>query len=215
MANLEIYKEKFAESGWRVFERAVREGQQDNINYVSVEHILIALASEKANLLHEVMHKLEISPKVIVHLLKERKAQAPRHSGEGVLISPDVISLFKLAMDRARANHRERIEANDLFIALSQNMSSPLNQVLGSFNINQDTLMEVARECAHTHEPRPPSSEVRTVRIKSGPYASFAGQVKEISEDQSTIKVVVTAFGRTITLEMNHNDVEEVTFIRR
>jgi transcription antitermination factor NusG len=132
-----------------------------------------------------------------------------------VLVSPEVISLFKLAMDRARASHREQIEANDLFIALSQNVSSPLSQVLGSFNINQETLMEVVRACARTHEPHPPSDKARTVRIKSGPYASFAGKVEEFSETQPTVKVAVTAFGRTVILEINRSDVEELTFIRR
>ena len=46
MTNLEVYQDKFAESGLRVFERAVEESRRRKQNYVSLGHVLLALAVE-------------------------------------------------------------------------------------------------------------------------------------------------------------------------
>lgn len=51
-----------------------------------------------------------------------------------------------------------------------------------------------------------------TVRIKSGPFASFTGKVEEVSKEKLTLKVVVTIFGRSTPVELNFLDVEKVTF---
>ncbi|MGH9898490.1 MAG: transcription termination/antitermination protein NusG [Pyrinomonadaceae bacterium] len=51
-----------------------------------------------------------------------------------------------------------------------------------------------------------------TVRIKSGPFASFTGKVEDVNTEKSTLKVVVTIFGRSTPVELNFLDVEKVTF---
>jgi hypothetical protein len=46
--DLGAYKEKFAESGLRIFQRAVDEARRRNQNYVSIGHIIQAVALEDA-----------------------------------------------------------------------------------------------------------------------------------------------------------------------
>lgn len=58
----------------------------------------------------------------------------------------------------------------------------------------------------YTYEPG------ETVRIKSGPFASFTGKVEDVNADKATLKVVVTIFGRSTPVELNFLDVEKVTF---
>jgi len=49
-----------------------------------------------------------------------------------------------------------------------------------------------------------------TVKIMDGPFSNFTGQVEEINEDRSTLKVMVTIFGRATPVELGFLQVERV-----
>jgi transcription termination/antitermination protein NusG len=49
-----------------------------------------------------------------------------------------------------------------------------------------------------------------TVRIKSGPFASFTGKVEGINQAKSLLKVMVNIFGRAKPLKLRFLDVEKV-----
>jgi transcription termination/antitermination protein NusG len=50
-----------------------------------------------------------------------------------------------------------------------------------------------------------------TVRIKSGPFASFTGRVQGINQAKSLLRVVVNIFGRAKSVKLRFLDVEKVT----
>ena len=49
-----------------------------------------------------------------------------------------------------------------------------------------------------------------TVRIKSGPFASFTGKVEGINQAKSLLKVLVNIFGRAKAVKLRFLDVEKV-----
>jgi len=74
---------------------------------------------------------------------------------------------------------------------------------------------EVQQIMNHTEEtqerPKPKFSfeKGEKVRIIDGPFANFEGEVDEIHEERSTIKVMVTVFGRSTPVELDFIQVEK------
>ena len=75
-----------------------------------------------------------------------------------------------------------------------------------------DQILNQVTEAAEKPKPKFTYASGETVRIKSGPFASFTGKVEEVNSDKSTLKVVVTIFGRSTPVELSFLDVEKVTF---
>lgn len=75
-----------------------------------------------------------------------------------------------------------------------------------------DQIVHHVTEAAEKPKPKFSYNVGETVRIKSGPFASFTGKVEDVNEDKATLKVVVTIFGRSTPVELNFLDVEKVTF---
>jgi|SRR5215213_8772059 len=53
-----------------------------------------------------------------------------------------------------------------------------------------------------------------TVRIKSGPFASFTGKVEGINQAKSLLNVMVNTFGRAKPVKLRFLDVEKVSVPR-
>ena len=126
MKNLSVYQNKFAASGFQVFERAIQESQRRNQNYVSLGHILIALDAEDGGSFRYLVAKMRANHGLTADLVPADTAIeklmecSPKYEGEGVRIGPETKKFLRSAMKIARTNHREKIEAADLLRAFLQ-----------------------------------------------------------------------------------------------
>jgi ATP-dependent Clp protease ATP-binding subunit ClpA len=152
MTDLGAYKDKFSDSGKRILEHAMNESRRRDQNYVSVEHILEALASEESDLFNSTMQDLAVDPVRVKLAVEQRLAGVPQHLGKGFKIAPETTDIFKRSMDRARAQGRKTIDATDIFSVLSRDERSIFNDVLRGMGVNPETADEKVRARIRTRE---------------------------------------------------------------
>lgn len=146
MADIDAYKDKFSESGRRVLENALDESKNRDQNFISVGHILQALASEESDLFNDTMLELTVDPRSVRLLIEKRVDSGTQHMGTGFKIAPETTDLFKRSMDRARSQGRRVIEASDIFYVLSNDERSVLNDILQNLGVGHEELAQTARK---------------------------------------------------------------------
>jgi transcription antitermination factor NusG len=219
MSELESYVRRFTERGWRVFDHAVREARRRDQNYVSIEHIIEALAFEETDLFNALMRDLSADPRAVRALIEKRLQDCPRREGPAVHVAPETIELLKRAYRRARFNQRARITPKDLFIALSQDEKNSFYGLLNDADVDAEaavrTIYDLELVMENVRMRISKSSYAFSpgdhVRIKSGPFASFTGQVEAVDKETVTLKVRVTIFGRPVALALRFQDVEKIS----
>jgi transcription termination/antitermination protein NusG len=63
---------------------------------------------------------------------------------------------------------------------------------------------------ARRQRPRLEYEVGESVRVKTGPFADFSGQIAEINEDQLKVKVLVNIFGRETPVELEFSEVAKL-----
>ncbi len=152
MTDLEAYKDKFSESGKRVLENALSESRKRDQNFVSIEHILFALAEEEILLFNETMRDLAVDARSVRLSVEKRLDNSRQHIGKGFRIAPETTELFKKSMDRARSQGRRVIEASDIFYVQATDERSLLNDILQNHGIPHEEVSQVARTRILTRE---------------------------------------------------------------
>jgi ATP-dependent Clp protease ATP-binding subunit ClpC len=152
MTDLEAYKDKFSESGKRVLESALSESRRRDQNFVSIEHILYALAEEESELFNTTMRDLSIDPRSVRLSVEKRLENSRQHIGKGFRIAPETTELFKRSMDRARSQGRRVIEASDIFYVQASDERSLLNDILQNHGISHEEVSQTARTTIRKRE---------------------------------------------------------------
>lgn len=69
------------------------------------------------------------------------------------------------------------------------------------------------RQASSAERPRPKLTfeKNETVRIIDGPFTNFSGKVDEVNSERSTLRVLVTIFGRATPVELEFLQVEKVS----
>jgi transcriptional antiterminator NusG len=68
------------------------------------------------------------------------------------------------------------------------------------------------RQASSAERPRPKMTfeKNETVKIVDGPFTNFSGKVDEINSERSTLRVMVTIFGRSTPVELDFLQVEKI-----
>lgn len=152
MTDLEAYKDKFSESGKRILENALNESRRRDQNFVSIEHILFALAEVESELFNSTMRDLSVDPRSVRLSVEKRLENSRQHIGKGFRIAPETTELFKRSMDRARSQGRRVIEASDIFYVQASDERSLLNSILQNHGISYEDVAQTARNTIRKRE---------------------------------------------------------------
>ncbi len=77
--------------------------------------------------------------------------------------------------------------------------------------LSDEEVQRIVTQITVAAEKPKPKLEFRigeTLRIVDGPFSNFSGQVEEVNADRSTLKVMVTIFGRATPVELGFLQVE-------
>lgn len=72
-----------------------------------------------------------------------------------------------------------------------------------------DRIVHRVEVAAEHPKPRLEFEKGESVKITDGPFKDFAGLVDEVNEDRSTLRVMVTIFGRATPVELDFYQVEK------
>jgi transcriptional antiterminator NusG len=78
--------------------------------------------------------------------------------------------------------------------------------------LNEDEVARIVNQVSVAAEKPKPILAFNvgdSVRIVDGPFSNFTGNVEEVNEDRSTLKVMVTIFGRATPVELEFLQVEK------
>ena len=224
------YRERFAESGWRVLEHAMKRAVRGHLNYVSVEHLIAALSAVEADLFDAALLDLAIDGREVKNWLDKRIKAGLQHRGAGVRLAPEVNRYLKRAWKRASRVPEPKIESTDILVVLAEDRRGLFVELLRSFGAEAtDVTWKVLHRGAAAEWQRAHNMELLymrftgrqkdsdyaagdTVRIKTGPFASFTGKVEEVFKEASKLKVLVHIFGRAAAVELAFRDAEKLTF---
>lgn len=218
MADIKIYLNKFSAGGGRVFARALAEARGRAQNCVVVEHLIAALAEIEAASFDAVLQELGVERAAFQAVLEQRLAAAPRYTGRGVRLAPETIEVCKLALRRAESYRRTKIEPVDLLIALVLQRPANFLGVLGPLGISYSAIIktvldfETAVEIARVMPPVGAHLIGKSVRILSGPFASFTGYIANVKQEDDKLEVGVAIFGRRSFVELSMRDIELLDF---
>jgi transcription termination/antitermination protein NusG len=73
-----------------------------------------------------------------------------------------------------------------------------------------DRILHRVEVAAEHPKPQLKFDKGETVKITDGPFKDFTGAVDEINDDRSTLRVMVTIFGRATPVELDFYQVEKV-----
>jgi ATP-dependent Clp protease ATP-binding subunit ClpA len=177
LSSLEIYNQRFTDSGRRVFVRALNGARGRGQNYVVVEHFIEALCAEEERLFQLLASLLKIDLDQVQTVMAKRLEIFPQQASGSLRLAPATIALVKLAWEIARNDQRPAIEAFDLILALARDDRGLLIELLKGLNADIEGAQATLRAldyCIRMLSPNLGEKKAEDIlRIRRGGGESF------------------------------------------
>jgi ATP-dependent Clp protease ATP-binding subunit ClpA len=171
MFDLEIYTDKFGESGRRLIRKAYEEARSRDHNQVGPEHVLISIAELERPFFNEVMQSLNIDPQVVLQALETKLAQR-EYLGRGMKMTESLRTLLSNALKHSYEHGRRVMEGTDLFVAVFRDIHSYPCELLKRLGAEREMVMQKIQTRVRHHEEK---EERYRRRYELPPYLKHFG----------------------------------------
>jgi len=225
MTSLETYKTRFYDDGWQVFLRVLQNVRRVGHSEISEFHLLQELLNTEGPIFSEFFRQLAIDPVAFRARLEQQLNAKLVSEHLPVRLDSNLIELLKFAWSRALINGRDRMTITDLLAAFAQTSESSLVHLLESFGTDGIQIATAMLAClklrqnedrialSETQPSEGPFKEGDVVRIKSGPFSAFSGQVRKVNSSRSSVTIkLLNAPGKLQTIELLFSQVQKLQF---
>ncbi len=136
------FSERFSESGQRVMKRAIEESRRRDHNFISPEHIFVAISEVERSFFNEVMQSLNLDPQAVIKEVDTRLAVPKQYTGKRVKLSEATRELLTLGLRKARQSGRQTIDATDLFQSIFEDHNSEPVLILRKFGADPEMVVD-------------------------------------------------------------------------
>jgi transcriptional antiterminator NusG len=170
-----------------------------------------------------VVHTYSGFEKFVAESIKQKAAELHREDQVGQIIIPteDVVEIKagKKVVSTKRSFpgyilvEMEMSEENWLMIRQIPKVTGFVGSGKKPTPLNKKEVGQILQHMETTSEkpkPRHSFEKGETVRIIDGPFFNFNGVVEEVNHERSTLKVLVTIFGRATPVELEFLQVEKI-----
>ena len=171
MFDLEIYTDKFADSGRRLIRKAYEEARGRDHNQVAPEHVLISIAELERPFFNEVMQSLNLDPQVVLQALETKLGQR-EYLGRGMKMSESLRTLLSNALKHSHERGRRSMESTDLFVAVFKDVHSFPVELLKRLGADREMVMQKIQTRVRSHEEK---EEKYRRRYELPPYLKHFG----------------------------------------
>ncbi|MCS6884446.1 MAG: ATP-dependent Clp protease ATP-binding subunit [Acidobacteriota bacterium] len=135
------FAERFSESGQRVMRRAIEESRKRDHNFISPEHIFVAISEVEKAFFNEVMQSLNLDPQAILKEIEMKLSVPKQYTGKRIKLSEATRELLTQGLRKARQAGRQTIDATDLFQSIFEDKNSEPVMVLRKFGADPDMVL--------------------------------------------------------------------------
>lgn len=221
MSVLEIYRSRLDETAWQVFAGALEYSRKQGQNFVFAEHVIRQLFLERRDLVDKILYALSVSPQDFQDTLEQRMNARPQSAELAIRLDVEVIRMLQSALARARSRGRLKISQSDMLLALGRDERGTLPDIFAKMRVDfRDAIaaIEVVAEREKSSESTAASEKFLPfavgdmIRITTGAFAAMSARVAAVDGEESRLRVNVSVYGRSNTIELRFTDVEKISF---
>lgn len=161
--------DKFTLKAQEVLQEAKALTERKNHQQIDVEHLLLALLTQKEGIVMPILQKLGANSDLVISQLEDELKKIPQVTGRGagqVYLSSRLNEIFNMAWKEAERLTDEYLSTEHLLIAISEERGGASFQILQRNGVTKDAIFRVLKEIRGPHRVTDQNPEEKYQALK-------------------------------------------------